>query len=149
MEECRLSKPKIAITVSYMLLILMTSLIPMDQDIRGLSFMIGLEPIIQSLLHIPMFAILAILSLQLFKAHQIRGPKRITLVLLFCISFGMLNEIIQIFVPGRYAGILEIGLNTIGVLCGVLLSVLVDRSKLSFEVKNPVLPHGASRVGFS
>ena len=76
-----------------------------------------------------MFAILAILWLQISKQYEIEGKKRIVLILLLSFGFGILNELIQLTIPGRYAGILDMGLNTIGVLCGIALYVLLEKSK--------------------
>jgi glycopeptide antibiotics resistance protein len=129
MESCKPSNRKIAVAVVYMSLILMTSVIPMDRDIEGLRFLIELKPLVQNLLHIPMFAILAILWLQISKQYEIEGKKRIVLILLLSFGFGILNELIQLTIPGRYAGILDMGLNTIGVLCGIALYVLLEKSK--------------------
>lgn len=129
MTVCRPSKPKIALAVGYMLLILATSMIPMDRDIKSLQFIIDLKPAIQNLLHIPMFAILAILLLQLLKNHHIEGRRRMVLVIFSCVCFGFMNELIQLAIPGRYAGLLDMVFNIIGVFAGIILYVLAEKSK--------------------
>ena len=107
---------KIAILITYMLLILATSVIPMDHEIQGINFIIGLKPTIQNLLHIPAYAILSILCLGLLKSYKIRRSTRIWLVVVTAVGFGVLNESVQMVIPGRYAGILDMGLNTVGAL---------------------------------
>jgi len=114
---------KIALLASYTLLLLGASLIPMDQEIEGLNFIIGLEPSIQNLLHIPAYAILSILLLQVL-------GKRLLLVIVGTIVFGIVNELIQLAIPGRYPGLLDIGLNTIGALVGIFLFRTFERSVL-------------------
>jgi VanZ family protein len=104
-----------------MLLLLASSLIPMDRDIEGLQFIIDLKPTIQNLLHIPMYIVLAILFLQILQNYQIEGWKGNILVFLGCGCFGIINEIIQIVVPGRYGGLTDIGLNLIGTIVGILI----------------------------
>jgi len=95
----------------------------MDQEIEGLNFIIGLEPSIQNLLHIPAYAILSILLLQVL-------GQRLLLVIVGTIVFGIVNELIQLAIPGRYPGLLDIGLNTIGALVGIFLFRTFERSVL-------------------
>jgi hypothetical protein len=121
METCRPSKPKIALTTIYMLLLLAASAIPMDREIQGLQFIIDLKPTIQNLLHIPMYLVLAIFFLQISQNYQIKGWRRNALVLLSVGLIGILSEIIQIAVPGRYGGLSDIGLNFIGAIAGILI----------------------------
>ena len=130
MRTSKPNKHKIGLLVGYMMLILMTSLIPMDREIQGLNFIIGLKPTIQNLLHIPAYAILSILCIGLLKSCKIRRSTRIWLVIVSVVGFGVLNESVQMVVPGRYAGVMDMGLNTIGALAGILLYPILDRSIL-------------------
>jgi VanZ family protein len=54
------------------------------------------------------------------------------LVLILSIGFGILNEFIQMAIPGRYAGTTDLGLNTIGALTGVLIYSWLERGKVGF-----------------
>ncbi|MBW1793374.1 MAG: VanZ family protein [Deltaproteobacteria bacterium] len=119
---------KIAILITYMLLILATSLIPMDREIKGLQFVIGLKPTIQNLLHIPAYAILSILCLGLLKSCKIRRSTRIWLVVVSVVGFGILNEFIQMVIPGRYAGVMDMGLNTVGSILGIILYYKLEKA---------------------
>ncbi len=129
METCKPSKPKIVITVIYMLFILTTSLIPMDRKISGLNFIIELKPYIQNVLHIPLYAVLSILFLQTFKNYYPKISKRIFLIFVCCGGFGILNEILQSVVPGRYVGMGDIILNFIGVIIGIIIFIFVEKSR--------------------
>ena len=111
---------KIAFLVAYMALILLTSLIPMDGNIQGLRSMVDLKPTLQNLLHIPAYGILTVLGLGLAGVDETNRLKKITLVLLLVMAFGILNEAVQMLIPGRYAGVMDLGLNTIGALSGLL-----------------------------
>jgi glycopeptide antibiotics resistance protein len=113
----------------YLLLLLAASAIPMDRQIKGLQFIIDLKPTIQNLLHIPMYMVLAILFLQVLKNYQIEGWRRNFLVLLGAGLIGVLSEIIQIAVPGRYGGLSDIGLNFIGTIAGILIYSHVEKAK--------------------
>ena len=129
MDTCRPSNSKIFVVLIYMLLFLASSAIPMDHEIRGLQFVIDLKPTIQNLLHIPMYIVPSILFLQIFQNYQIEGWNRNILVFLGSSCFGIINEIIQIFVPSRYAGLIDIGLNLIGVIIGILIYNYVGKIK--------------------
>ena len=118
---------KIIVLVAYTLLLLATSLIPMDGNIQGLRFIIDLKPTVQNLLHIPAYALLTVLGLGLTGTDKTNRSKRIGLVLLLVIGFGILNEAVQMLVPGRYAGVMDLGLNTVGVLIGFLFYVTLQR----------------------
>ena len=129
METCRPSNKKIALVAFYTLLLLASSLIPMDRDVKGLQFVIDLKPAIQNLLHIPMYVILSILFLQILQNYQIEGWKANIMVILGTGFFGVINEVIQVVVPGRYGGVTDIGLNLVGTLVGVLIYHLVGKIK--------------------
>ena len=129
METGRPNNKKIALVLTYMFLLLASSIIPMDRDIKGLQFIIDLKPTVQNLLHIPMYIVLAILFLQIMQNFQIEGWKGNILVFLGSGFFGIINEIIQIVVPGRYGGLTDIGLNLIGAMVGILLYNFVAKFK--------------------
>jgi hypothetical protein len=129
MGACRPSNIKIFVVLIYMFLLLASSAIPMEREIRGLQFVIDLKPTIQNLLHIPAYTVLAILLLQIFQNSHIADWKRNALVLLGAGLIGILSEIIQIAVPGRYGGMADIGLNFIGTIAGILIYNFIEKAK--------------------
>jgi glycopeptide antibiotics resistance protein len=129
MATCRPNAIKIILTSIYMLLLLAGSMIPMDRQIKGLQFVIDLKPAIQNLLHIPMFAILSFLFLLILRGFQIENWKRNAIVLLSSGLFGLINEIIQISIPGRYGGLTDILLNFAGAVLGIVVFGLAEKSK--------------------
>ena len=132
MINCRPNAIKIILTSIYMLLLLASSVIPMDRQIKGFQFVIAFKPAIQNLLHIPMFAILSFLFLLILQTFQIEIWKRNVIVLLSSGLFGLINEIIQIPVPGRYGGLTDIVLNLAGAILGIVVFGLVEKSKSGF-----------------
>ncbi len=118
------------VAIGYMLLILITSVIPAEIHsgvaLKGFRFFI---PFIKNLMHVPMYAILTILWMQILKQYDRGGTKRIVLVFFLSSAFGILNELIQLAIPGRYATISDITLNTIGMVCGIMVYFLVERRK--------------------
>jgi hypothetical protein len=109
-------------------MLLASSTIPMDRQIHGLQFIIDIKPVIQNLIHVPMFAVLSILFLQISKIYQLERRKRYAVVILCSIGFGIINEVIQMVIPGRYGGLADIGLNLIGALAGICIYILADKS---------------------
>ena len=126
MEPFRPGKPKVVLTLSYMFLLLASSAIPMDRPIKGLQFIVDLKPAIQNLLHIPMFAILAFLFLQVLKNYKFPGWNRNFWVLFYAVCFGTINEAIQIVIPGRYGGVIDIVLNFVGAVVGILIYCIAE-----------------------
>ena len=126
MEACKPSKTKIFLTCGYSILILLSSLIPMDANIRTFRFLLDLKPTIQNLLHIPAFAILSILCLQVLSYSSMVRTRKLALVLVFSVVFGILNELVQFAIPGRYPGSLDIMLNSVGSALGMLVYLAAE-----------------------
>ncbi len=132
MFSCRSPKRKVLLVAFYMLMILATSLIPMDREIDGLNFIINIKPGTQNFLHIPVYALLAILWHRLFYQYQTDRFKSLYLALIIAIGFGIINEWIQFFIPGRYLSLADMVFNTIGVICGILIYRIIKKREFKF-----------------
>ena len=119
-STCRPSSPKIAITVSYIIMILLSSAFP-DYDI--------VPSRIQNLMHIPAYLVLTILLLQLYKNYRINGWKRIVLALLTSMVVGLVGEMIQSFIPSRFPSIVDLIRNFTGTVAGIILFYWVEKTK--------------------
>ena len=126
---CRPSGKKIVILWIYMLLILSTSLIPMDREIEGFGMIMEITPFVQNLLHAPVFALLSVLWVQIMNVHQIRNRRKYILVFIIGVGFGLLNELIQGVVPGRYPSIFDMGINVVGVVMGMWFFRWIENSE--------------------
>jgi VanZ family protein len=60
------------------------------------------------------------------KEYQALKRKQILTVFGFCCVFGILNEIIQMAIPGRFAGITDVALNITGSCMGILIYLLIN-----------------------
>jgi len=107
--------------ILYALLILGGSFIPMDGSSKTFRIFMDLKPVIQNLLHIPVFTLLTILFLQVLHGYGVQGPRKGGVALITILAFGILNEMVQMVVPGRIPGLLDILLNSIGTLFGFAL----------------------------
>lgn len=126
MDSCKSDKLRVVTLSGYMLIILMSSLMPMDQKSLAIPIITRIRPELQNLLHIPAFAVLAVLWLDFLKTHQ----RKILIVVVVSISFGTFNELIQFVVPGRYPSAIDAGFNTIGVFGGIIFFPPLSRLRL-------------------
>lgn len=72
--------------------------------------------------------ILVILRLKILQKSQIESWRKNVLVLLGAGLIGILSEIIQIAVPGRYGSLSDIGFNSIGTIASLLISSYVNKT---------------------
>ena len=114
-------KDRIFLAGFYMLFVLMVSLMPMESRDYQFGFLIDLEPNIQNFLHVPVYAILAIALLRVTENCVFMKWKKNLIVLFICIGFGVINEILQVFIPGRYGGLLDAGFNALGSFLGIVI----------------------------
>ena len=113
------SKFRFWFTIGYVALILVSSILPGDGETGwGFDLVANINPTVQNLLHVPVYALLAI-SVEGVLRDRKKGSWQYTIVIIFCLFFGILNEVIQIPIPGRYAGLGDILLNVAGAFLGI------------------------------
>jgi len=95
------------------------------------------EQIISNLLHIPAFAILTFFWLKSFKKEKTKKSFFIfnSVILAGVFLFAISDEIHQSFVPGRTASLMDLGLNALGIICGV--SVFLALMRLNSKIIQP------------
>ncbi len=116
----------ILLPILFIAIIFALSSIPEDKILDGINSLtpIKLSPIgqaAQNLAHIPIYSILAVLLMKLFNKTKIENLKKIIYILLIILVFGALDELHQHFVPGRTASFLDISLDIIGGLAGLII----------------------------
>ncbi len=79
------------IVTAYMLILLSSSLIPMNREIRGLGFVINLEPTVQNMLHVPAFAGLVGLWMFVLKTNSLRQWRKVNVKLAYWDHFSFCN----------------------------------------------------------
>ena len=112
---------RIALLALYVSLLFASSLVPMDQKMAGLGLVLEIRPGVQNLLHIPAYMLLAILWFQVLHRYSISLRRQIILSLLLSSLIGVLNEFIQLAVPGRYSSLTDVVLNSVGIILGTVL----------------------------
>lgn len=113
-----------------MFLMFLLSSIPGEIKNPQFQFLIEIKPQWQNMLHIPLYALLQFLWLRSLVDGKRGTIKYIVLCCVITLSYGLLDECHQMFVVGRFASVLDVGLNIIGTLGATLLYWLfkVNRS---------------------
>lgn len=88
--------------------------------------------IISNFLHIPAYAIMAYLVMRCF---SIISYKIYVISFAISTSHGVLIEFLQIFVPHRTASLMDVGLNSIGILSTLLFYYKLNINRLTLDVK--------------
>lgn len=116
-----------------MVIVFILSSIPGEIDNERLKILTSLDPRLQNFLHIPLFGLLQYLWLFSFSKHGLTVSKTVILSLPITLGYGFLDEFHQYFIPGRYASLMDLGLD----LLGIALATMI------FFAVNPLLKDGA------
>ena len=113
------------IPISFMMLIFISSSIPMDKEIKGLEIVMKMDPGLQNVLHIPIFALLSYFWLRSFYYLKFSVKRGLFLSFLCTITFGVLDEFYQILIPGRYCSIGDMLFNFTGSIIGGMIGAFL------------------------
>ena len=75
-----------------------------------------ITPIIQNLLHIPVYGLLALLWIFTLRAYGSSEHRSILLAILLSAAYGGIMEFWQFWIPGRFASLMDFFLNVTGIL---------------------------------
>lgn len=110
--------------------IFLLSSIPGDLEGDHFALLGYLKPTYQNLLHIPLYGLLQYLWLRTFYRHGKKGIVIILICLGITLGYGILDELHQIFVPGRYGSMVDMSLNFLGGCIGVAVFLLIEKHSL-------------------
>jgi len=81
------------------------------------GYIIGsITPTIQNFLHVPVYGFLAILWIFALRGRGFSERQSIMLAILLSSAYGLVMEIFQIFIPGRFASVTDFFLDLTGIL---------------------------------
>lgn len=95
-----------------------------------------LNPYIRKLAHYSLFTVGGILIYLLFKTFKIYRRKQVLYSLVFGILYACSDEIHQIFVPHRSAMIRDVIIDSLGVLTGITILMIINRLKNKYFYSN-------------
>ena len=78
----------------------------------------GMNHIIRKLAHFTAYLILGLLIMNAFRRSGVPVFKAFILSLIFCVLFAISDEVHQLFVPGRGARVVDVLIDTAGVVVG-------------------------------
>ena len=114
----------------FMAAIFLCSSIPMDHRIQHFEFIMGINPTLQNILHIPAFGIPTFLWVKsLIKSH-LSMKKAILVAVSVTFLYGIADEFHQYFVPGRFFSLQDMVFNLIGTLLTASLYPIISRKKV-------------------
>lgn len=93
----------------------------------NVNFIQNIDPGLQNLLHVPLFGMLMLLWFFALIEYKLEVRQAILWAGVITVVYGILDEIHQFFVPGRYSGIGDVLLNCIGVF---VVSFYIHRSRI-------------------
>ena len=129
-------KISILIPIAYMILIYSLSSIPGNGNRIPSKIIAFIKPEIQNILHIPEYGILVFLWFYALLNFYETIPQSIRIAMLISVIYGVLDEVHQFFVPGRYMGLTDIALD----LTGVMLMGFYLRHSGSYQQNKLQLP---------
>ena len=109
----------ILLPLLYMFIIFIMSSIPGDYEFISHHLQTILNPSLQNFLHILLFGFLALLLLVTFRRYPFKERPSICLTAIISMSYGILDEVHQYFIPGRYMSLTDIYLNILGILIAI------------------------------
>ncbi len=122
------SWPRLAAPIALMVLTFIVSSIPGDDQATGrlLGFV---PPAVQNLLHIPLFGLLAWTWCRALETPARHTWQVVAIAMPISIGWSIFDELHQLYVPGRYASLTDLGLNLTGIAIGVGWFGLQRRSR--------------------
>lgn len=119
-DELKMKKSRFVFVwpIFLMGLIFIGSSIPMDGGPDNFTFLTNLDPALQNLLHIPFYGMLSFLWFRSFSLSGCRRFPAVIFAIAITVSYGCLDEFHQSFVRGRYGGLMDIYLDSIGAAIG-------------------------------
>lgn len=94
------------------------------------------EQVIRKLAHFGIYTTLGIFSYAFITTFNIKEKIRIIIITLWGIIYASTDEIHQIFSNGRHPSINDVIIDTLGVILGILLVMLVLKIKEVIKAKN-------------
>lgn len=88
---------------------------------------LAVRPTWQSLLHLPAYFVLTALWWRTLRTQKWTVGAALTGAVLVSVVYGVLDEVHQYFVPGRFLSLTDVAMNLVGAVLGGAWSLLRDR----------------------
>lgn len=98
-----------------------------QEAVTGGHQILVLRPDWQALLHVPAYFVLAALWWRTLRTQRWPVKASVLAAVLVSAAYGVLDEVHQYFVPGRYLSLTDVAMNLAGCLLGGAWALLRDR----------------------
>lgn len=86
-----------------------------------------IEKIIRKLAHFSIYTLVGFLLMGLLYTYKLEDRKRILITIAMGVIYATTDEIHQSFIPGRSPQITDVMIDSLGVLCGALFNMLLNK----------------------
>ena len=83
------------------------------------------EIVVRKLAHFSEYTLVGILLMALMSTYEIKNKLRVLVSFIIGVVYASSDEIHQSFIPGRTASIIDVGIDTSGVLLGIILVLII------------------------
>ena len=94
-------------------------------DVEKMELVYTWNPIIRKVAHFSIYTLVGIWGMALMSTYNISNKKRFILSLEMGILYAALDEFHQNFVSARTASIIDVGIDTLGVITGILIVFII------------------------
>lgn len=84
-----------------------------------------IQPIIRKGAHLSIYTLVGILMMSFISTYKIKLKYQFLISILVGLVYASSDEIHQSFIPGRNASIIDVGIDTSGVLLGIILVLII------------------------
>ena len=98
-----------------------------------------IEPIIRKLAHLSIYTVVGICLMSILYTYNMKLKNRIILGSLIGMIYAILDEIHQAFTPGRGPAVIDVCIDTIGVVIGIFIVCLIVNIYNKLNKRNIVI----------
>lgn len=84
-----------------------------------------IEKVIRKIAHFSIYTVVGLLLMGLMSTYKLDENNRISISLITGVIYASMDEIHQSFIPGRSSQITDVMIDSLGVLCGILILMLI------------------------
>ena len=107
-------------------------------EINRIELINNLQGIVRKLAHFSIYAVVGFLLMALVSTYDLDERKRISISLIVGIIYAISDEIHQGFIPGRAAKVTDVMIDTMGVMVGILVLLLILTIANKIKIKNTI-----------
>lgn len=89
------------------------------------NILLSTEKVVRKIAHFSIYTLVGFLLMAFFSTYDLEERKRIFISLVLGMIYASSDEIHQSFIPGRSPQVTDVMIDSLGVLCGILILMLI------------------------